>query len=279
MDRKIIISLIILLCIVAIIVGIVETINRKNTKENLIGTVTEEELNEEKSINDLTYAEIINKFNSIFDNSIDMQGMTILGYKKIDDSKDKIVYTATHYKGETKDKYNIDARIPNINIDNDIVKKINQEIDDFYKNRINTIINQNNNYINYTVSYKAYINSNVLSLIIKENLAYNDSAQKINIKTYNYDIKEKNILEIADLMNNKNLSISSVTEKINNTLEEANKQSDNLVELGAKGYHRDVNNEMYKIENTKNYFLGEDKNLYLIYLHEDFSDCDVVIIE
>ena len=142
MDRKIIISLIILLCIVAIIVGIVETINRKNTKENLIGTVTEEELNEEKSINDLTYAEIINKFNSIFDNSIDMQGMTILGYKKIDDSKDKIVYTATHYKGETKDKYNIDARIPNINIDNDIVKKINQEIDDFYKNRINTIINQ-----------------------------------------------------------------------------------------------------------------------------------------
>ena len=129
------------------------------------------------------------------------------------------------------------------------------------------------------MSYKAYINSNVLSLIIKENLAYNDSAQKINIKTYNYDIKEQNILEIADLMNNKNLSISSVTEKINNTLEEANKQSDNLVELGAKGYHRDVNNEMYKIENTKNYFLGEDKNLYLIYLHEDFSDCDVVIIE
>ena len=43
----------------------------------------------------------------------------------------------------------------------------------------------------YTVSYVAYINEDVLSLVIKASLKEQDKAEKVSVKTYNYSIPDK----------------------------------------------------------------------------------------
>ena len=44
-----------------------------------------------------------------------------------------------------------------------------------------------------------------------------------------------------------------------------NSLKNELNELGYNKYERDINNNIYRIENTKIFFVGENKALYIIY--------------
>ena len=51
-------------------------------------------------------------------------------------------------------------------------------------------------------------------------------------------------------------------------------------EYGNLLYTRDLNNEMYKVENTENFFLTQDGYVYIVYAYgntEDTNEMDIVI--
>ncbi len=55
-----------------------------------------------------------------------------------------------------------------------------------------------------------------------------------------------------------------------------------MAALGYKIHERDINNEMYKVENSDNYFLGANGNIYIIYAYGNKSyttERDIVYIK
>ena len=72
-----------------------------------------------------------------------------------------------------------------------------------------------------------------------------------------------------------------VQSKIIETIKLASNNANIYKELGYNKYLRNVNDSMYKIENTKVYFLGENKALYIIYPYGNSnytSELDLLVI-
>ena len=106
----------------------------------------------------------------------------VLYFQYYQDEKVEIVFGITGSDSEEQDKYNdlkadfkknednitLNVEIPYININNDITKKMDQEIRAEYKEKAENLLRQNS-MINvvYSVEYKAYIQNNILSLVIR----------------------------------------------------------------------------------------------------------------
>jgi len=119
-----------------------------------------------------------------------------------------------------------------------------------------------------------------LSVAILSNFKEGDNAQRTIIKTYNYDLKNNKEVKLKDLIALKNLDESKVQEKIKSEISKAQENANKLADLGYNIFSRDVNNSMYKIENTTEYFMKNGK-LYIIYPYGNknkTSEMDLVII-
>ena len=119
-----------------------------------------------------------NEFNTIFTNDVSGES-TISDISKNKNDKD-LVYTEQKITERENDKYNIVANIPYINIDSNIVGKINSDINKKYIDKIEKIIAESKEYQDYNVTYKAYINGELLSIIIKENIKETKETQNNN---------------------------------------------------------------------------------------------------
>ena len=67
---------------------------------------------------------------------------------------------------------------------------------------------------------------------------------------------------------------------IANKIKQEQAKVEELKKLGYNIFERDPSNDMYKVENTTEYFLGKDNFLYLIYAYgnENYtSELDLVI--
>lgn len=227
-------------------------------------------------------ADEIIEFNTIFDNKLNEQGYTLKSIKKIVDNKD---FVFTKYDGSEKvdDKYDIDIKIPTINIDNEKAISINNEIEDIFSQKARNIIRNEEDYeIIYTVEYTAYINSNILSLVIKSNLKEGSNAQRVIIKAYTYNITSNELIDINEIVSIKQLNKSNVQKEINDVVVQNAKQAKNLIDLGYKVYERNLSDEMYKIENVDNFFLGPNGILYIIYAYGNnsyTSELDIIPIK
>lgn len=251
--RKIFVISIIVICIVSINFAIYLEITKKDNtakgeEELIIDTVA-----------------LTENFESIFDNKIEHQNNNVTSVAKKDFSKE-IVYTSFTKEEKQNGKYDINANIPYININNENAENINKEINEIFYNKVNEILlKTNEEEIIYNVKYKAYINENILSLVISSNLKEGNNSQRLIIKTYNYNISSNEILDINQILNYRKLNSKKVQTQINNRISEAAKTAMQYQELGYNKYLRNVNDEMYKIQNTKVFFLGEGKSLYILY--------------
>ena len=100
------------------------------------------------------------------------------------------------------------------------------------------------------------------------NLAYNN-------------ISSNQVLDINQVLNYRGLKANQVQAKINNTIKESARKSSAYQELGYNKYIRDINDDMYKVENTKIFFLGEGKALYILYPYGNTNyttEIDIVVI-
>lgn len=199
--------------------------------------------------------------------------------KKLNE-ENKLVYTEYEKKESKVNCYDLEVRIPQINIDNEIVAKFNKEIQDVFVNKTNSVLESENKNIIYTVEYVATIEDDILFLMIRSNLKEGSSAQRVIIQTYNYDLKKNKQLTLQDLLEKEKIKEQDVEAKIKNTINQEQEKVEALKELGYNIYNRDYSKDMYKLENTTEFYLTGN-TLYIIYAYgnETFtSEMDLVII-
>lgn len=270
-NRIIIYIIIALICIISIVVVIGVQILGNDVIDNLFGINKITKRSEEEE------AVLKNNFENIFDNSLENDEEYQI--QKINNNEN-IIYTS-YTKEDKNDNYEINVNLPYINIENKEVKQFNKEIKDTFEGKAEeTIKNKNNNNIIYTVKYKAYIENYNLSLIIYSDLKQSTSAQRVIIQTFNYDLKENKENKLEDTLNNYSLKINDVQNKINNDIQKEQKKSEELIKLGYNVFSRDINSDIYKIDNITEYFVYKN-NIYIIFAYGNnkiTSEKDIVII-
>lgn len=271
--RNILFIVIIVICVFALSYGIYYQIFGKKQKE--ISQVP----NVPQIIEDVP-------FDDLFDNKINLQEYTSANFvNKVKPTQD-IVYTTYTLNEIFEGKYEIQVNIPIININHEKIIDIDTEILSVFYNKVNNIIE--NSKVEgtpkaiYTVSYTAYLNENILSLVIKATLKEGNNAQRVIIKAYTYNISTNQEVSLNEMLEIKKINKEDVKSKIDAKVQDAINYSENLSSLGYEVYKRNMKDDMYKIENSNNYFLGPNGSIYIIYAYGNnnfTTECDVVYVK
>lgn len=236
-------------------------------KEERFGTKDEDEI------------ELIkNDFLKIFDNSIENNEGQNNG-KKIDKDKD-LVYTKYEKKESKLNSYDLEVHIPCINIENETVSKYNKEIEDVFVNMAKKVLQSENRNIIYTVEYTANVQNGILSVMIHSNFKEGTNAQKVIIKTYNYDLRNNKEVTLSDILRFEQLDEQKIQEQIDAEIETEQRKVEDLKQLGYNIYNRDTASNSYRIENTTEFYV-KGNVVYIIYAYgnvSNTSEMDLIII-
>lgn len=263
----------IIACIVAIIVIGLSAYYGSEELDRLI-TVGGSNISQE----DIDYQLLISNFDDVFQNQLE-EYSTDANIQKIDDGQE-IIYTY-YTKDEAKENsYDLNLNIPYINIDNETIASYNEEIRETYEGKAESTLESENQNIIYTVQYEATIENDILSLIIRANLKEGSNAQRDIIQTFNYDLRNNKEISLKEAIEQKQLNINDVQNKIDEEIALAEQQVEDLRTLGYTIFDRNADDEMYKIENTQDFFI-KDGNIYIIYAYgnENLTDAmDLIIV-
>ena len=225
--------------------------------------------------------ELKENFTNIFTNNLTKENMYTGEIKKIRENED-IVFSAYNVQ-EQKDNYIINIQLPFFNINSDTAKEINKELTKSFKEKSEQIMKSNTEEKKiYTIKYKAYVNNEILSMVILSELKEGNNNQRIIFKSYNYNLATNKQVDINELIQLKNIDKTNANKKIKEEIEKSQEQNTKLAELGYNTITRDATSDTYKIENTKEFFLGDKGYLYIIYPYgnkEYTSEMDIVIIK
>ncbi len=217
------------------------------------------------------------EFDEIFTNNIENEE----GQDSKKKEKDKpLIYTELSKKESKVNSYDVEVYIPHINIDSEIIDAYNQEIEEVFANKTESILKSENQNSIYTVEYVANVEYDILSLMIRSNLKEGSSAQRVIIQTYNYDLRNNKEISLEEVLKVKNINISQTQEKINSEIESAQRKVQELKDLGYNIYSRNLSNEIYQIENSKEFYLT-DQTLYIVYAYGNdtfTSEMDLIVI-
>lgn len=277
MNRTMFFVIIVLLCILALSIGIYAQIfyRYSDTDPFMLG------IGVGKTQDEAEIIKLKNEFNNIFTN--DLSGESSKKDIKKQEEEKELVYTIEKITEKEEDKYNIVANIPTINIDSKQAEKINQEINDMYTQKIEEIMEATKKeYKDYNITYKAYINGELLSLIIKETIKEGKNTQSAKINTYNYSLSQNRKVSINDVTQAKGYENKKLQKEIDKEIEDLNKKDEELKNQYTEVRLRDTSNLMYRIENTENFIVNEIGYLYLIYAYgntENTNKIDIIIFE
>ena len=235
--------------------------------------------NNEIQQNEIDTAQITkDEFNNIFTNELKTDNEY-----KIEKDFDQYDLVFPRFKGDKIEsgKYNISLNIPYINIKRTEFEKYNNEISNvFYEKAKSIMQNENSSNVVYTVQYVASIKDSVLSLIIKSNLKEANNAQRVIIQTYNYDLGQNKELTLQDMLNIKEIDINEADKKIKSEIEKSQSQVSELEKLGYTIYTRNPEDDMYKVQNTTEFYMDINNNLYVIYAYGNesiTSEMDIIL--
>lgn len=264
----------ILICIVALCLGIYAQFFYKYSDTdifmigiNIGAKKTAEEIDILKS-----------NFNSLFNNSLVINSEEIKANKI--EQKNDYVYTGYNLVNEDENYYSVNAQIPVININSDKAREINSKIKTEFYDIANNIMRRTEGNTIYSVSYAAFINKDVLSVVIKASLKEQDKSEKLMVKTYNYAISEDRELSLNDLITLKETTGDEVQKTIDNDIKTAYTNAKIIAEQFGNLYERDLSSDIYKVENTSNFFLTQDGYVYIVYAYgnNDYTnEMDLII--
>ena len=267
---------VILICIISLIVSFyiqfyarVDIAKIVKGEESKYGRKTEEET-----------LELEANFNNMFDNSIKNVSRQNEQKRKVEDRG--MIYSAYEKVEEVEDSYSIDVNIPQINIDSDIIMGYNQKIKDTFYGKVEDILEgkEKNKNIIYTVEYTAEIEQDIFSLMIISNLKEGANAQRVIVETYNYDLRNNKEISLEEILKIERINKSEVQNIIDNKIKMEQKKVEDLDALGYEKYSRDIESNIYDIENTVQYYLTQNE-LYIIYPYGNethTSEMDIIIL-
>ena len=231
-----------------------------------------------KGKSEIDYENLKAEFNNIYTNSLKNYNDK---YDKLkSDTSKELIYTGYTKEVTENNSYNINVQIPYINIKNSTIDGYNEEIKNLFEKKAEDILKTKNKNTIYTVEYNACVEDGVLSIIINANLKEGSSAQRVIIKTYNYDLDTNQEINLSQLLKGESVDTSYAQRKINEEIEVEQKKAEDLKALGHSIFSRDKNDDMYKIENVEEFYF-QDGAIYVIFAYGNdkyTSEVDVAII-
>lgn len=266
---------IIVICIACVIVAFYVQFYARIDIGRLIGIKPEGEFGK-KSEEEIQILKT--EFNQIFTNNIENdEGQN--DSKKEEQDK-QLVYTGYEKKESKLNSFDLEVHIPHINIKSEIVDGYNKEIEDVFLKIANNVLESENQNIIFTVEYVANVQDGILSVMIRSNLKEGSKAQKVIIQTYNYDLRNNKEITLEEVLKIENLDKEVIQNTINEEIAIEQKKAEDLISLGYNIYKRDKNSEIYKIENSTEFYLTNN-TLYIVYAYgnaTDTSEMDLIII-
>ena len=178
-----------------------------------------------------------------------------------------IVYTLNDGIIESKEgQYDVNANLPIINIE--AAASLNDKTQNLFVDKLSNIFSGTTKYTVYNIDYVAYLNDNILSVVIKASLKEGNTAQKLMVQTYNYNIETNEEVSLNEILSQNNISTKTVNKKIEQQVEEASKQATTIAQAtGQIIYKRDLTNSMYTTDKAENFFLGKNGQIYIVYAY------------
>ena len=271
--RYILYALIIVLCIVAIGLGVYAQFFIKEPVQDGYGNnisaggniVTPQDVNQ--SFMDL----FTNEFYSNYDDT---------NIAKADDTKE-LVYTFYEDNQNVDGKYSMNIHIPVINIQSDVVTGFNNLTQSIFVDKINSVMAGTDVYTIYNLDYTSYINNNILSLAIKATIKEGDNPQRVIVQTYNYNLETDESVTLKSLLKDRDIDETVVENRIKTVVQNASKNANELINSGYTVYQRNENDEMYQIDNINNFIEGPNGELYIIFAYGNnnyTSEMDIIEI-
>ena len=247
--------------------GFVEILDTVTAEQAALGNKTEEEINALKGV-----------INSKFNNNIEKKSVST-NIKKIDSTKD-VICTALTTEENKQGSYELNVVLPVINVNSEIVKKYNKEIDSLFKSKLDAILKTNGKNIVYNTEYVASVNDSILSLMIRANIKEGSNAQRTYIKTYNYDLNENKELTLSDILKKNNIDENTVRQTIQTEIEKSQQRVEGLQKVGYSVYNRNPADSRYDIKNSKEFYCTSN-TVYIVYAYgnkDATSEMDVVVL-
>lgn len=266
---------IILICIICVIVAFYVQFYARIDLAGLVG------MGKESSYGNKTEEEQVNletNFTQLFTNSLNNYNGENDNKKKEQDKN--LVYTEYQKKESKLNSYNLEVNIPLINVDNEIIANYNKEIQDTFQTLSENVLKSENQNIIYTVDYVANVQDGILSLMIRSNLKQGANAQKVIIQTYNYDLRNNKEITLKEVLRIEKLDENNVQNIINNKIKTEQDKAEDLKSLGYNIYSRDINSDIYSLENSTEFYLTSNA-LYIIYAYgnaTNTSEMDIIIL-
>ncbi len=275
-NQKLIFILIGAFCIFALVAGIyaqffVEKSNNTQEPTNNINN----------DIKPKTQEEIKAQLNDLFTNELIINNYDTTKVIKLIEDKD-IVYSAYDIqKKETN--YEMDIHLPVLNIKGEVPNDFNKITQSIFVDKASDILNNKyTEHVIYSVDYISYINENILSLVIKSTLKQGNNPQRVIVQTYNYDLETGKEVKLSDILILNSIKQNDCQNKIKETIDKAQEEAQILVNSGYTVYNRDLANSMYQIENVSTFFLGKEREIYIIFAYGNLnftSEMDIVLYE
>ena len=199
---------------------------------------------------------------------------------KLDNNKE-IVYTFYSENQTIDGKYSMNINIPVINIQSDVVTEFNNLTQSIFVDKINAIMAGNEAYTIYNLDYTSYINNNILSLAIKATIKEGDNPQRVIVQTYNYNLETNEKVTVKDILEDRDIDETVVENRIKTVVQNAINDANKMAESGYTVYQRDINDEMYQIDNVANFMEGPNGELYIIFAYGNnnyTSEMDIIEI-
>lgn len=268
--------LIAIFCVFAIIAGVYAQFIEGGTRHS------ENTNNENIVVAEKDRETIKAEFNDLFTNTINLNGRDTTGITKLK-SDQEIIYALD--KTESTEAYEIDIHVPVVNIKSDVASSFNKVTQAVFANKANEVLKKTDTTTKtlYNIDYVAYVNEDILSVVIKSTLKEGQSAQRVIVQTYNYNLSTGAEVKLNDLVTKKALNKDEVNNKIKSVVQEADNEAKVIASAGYNEvFSRDLNSSMYTVDNSGTFFLGDNQKLYIIYAYgnQNFtSEMDIILFE
>ena len=288
--RNLMYGAIFVICIISIVIGIYTEITKETgyygktkhlkSKNVVIENKVEEPKTQEPKTEEKKYANMLKQdFLKIFDNKVHKGTLDVSKVKKAYGEKD-IVYTGLSLI-EEKDNYNFNIEVPWINIDSEVADNYNKNSQKVFVDKITEIMTKSKDKTIYDISYTVYVYDNIMSVLILCNLKEGTNAQRDMVSSYNYNLETEQDLTLKDAINILNKDNDEISKNIKNAIKDAAQEQEALKAAGYNVFERNVNNELYKIENSNTFYIDNNGNLNIIYAYGNdnvTSEMDIISI-
>lgn len=191
-----------------------------------------------------------------------------------------VIYTAYNLVNEDESFYSVNVQVPTININSKVIKSINSEIKSEYYDRANYIMRQTEGKVLYNVTYTSYINNDIISIAIKTVIKEEEKSERVQLKTYTYSISKDKLLTLEDVIKLKETTVENVQKTINDEIQKEYNKAQIIATEYGNVYERDLENTMYNVNASTNFFLTNDGYVYILYPYgndNDTNEIDIVI--